>query len=60
MLRAYNQRSGPLLLHQWNGRLLMEIAPGIHQFWGLGCRVFALVDETVTLIDAGAPAIGLS
>jgi glyoxylase-like metal-dependent hydrolase (beta-lactamase superfamily II) len=33
----------------------MEIAPGIHQFWGLGCRVFALLGDTVTLIDAGAP-----
>ena len=33
----------------------MEIAPGVHQFRGLGCRVFALLGETVTLIDAGAP-----
>jgi len=33
----------------------MEIAPGVHQFWGLGCRVFALLGDTITLIDAGAP-----
>ena len=36
----------------------MEIAPGIHQLWGLGCRVFALVGDRVTLIDAGAPGNG--
>jgi len=36
----------------------MEIAPGIHQLWGLGCQVFALVGDRVTLIDAGAPGNG--
>jgi glyoxylase-like metal-dependent hydrolase (beta-lactamase superfamily II) len=36
----------------------MEIGPGIHQFWGLGCQVFALVGDRVTLIDAGAPGNG--
>ena len=33
----------------------MEIAPRVHQLWGFGCQVFALVGDRVTLIDAGAP-----
>ena len=36
----------------------MEVAPGVHQLWGLGCHVFALVGDRVTLIDAGAPGNG--
>ena len=36
----------------------MEVAPRIHQLWGLGCQVFALVGDRVTLIDAGAPGNG--
>jgi glyoxylase-like metal-dependent hydrolase (beta-lactamase superfamily II) len=36
----------------------MEIASGVHQLWGLGCQVFALVGDRVTLIDAGAPGNG--
>lgn len=36
----------------------MEIAPNVYQLWGLGCQVFALVGDRVTLIDAGAPGNG--
>jgi glyoxylase-like metal-dependent hydrolase (beta-lactamase superfamily II) len=36
----------------------MEIAPHVHQLWGLGCQVFAIVGARVTLIDAGAPGNG--
>jgi len=33
----------------------VEIAPGVHQLRALACQVFALLDDEVTLIDAGAP-----
>ena len=36
----------------------MEIAPGVHQLRALGCQVFALLDEDITLIDAGYPGSG--
>ena len=36
----------------------MEVRRGVHQLWGLGCQVFALVGDRVTLIDAGAPGNG--
>jgi glyoxylase-like metal-dependent hydrolase (beta-lactamase superfamily II) len=37
---------------------LVQITPGVHQLWGLGCHVFALIGDRVTLIDAGAPGNG--
>ena len=36
----------------------MQIGHGVHQLWGLGCQVFAVVGERVTLIDAGGPGNG--
>lgn len=33
----------------------MEISTGVHQLSAVRCQVFALVDDGVTLIDAGAP-----
>jgi glyoxylase-like metal-dependent hydrolase (beta-lactamase superfamily II) len=36
----------------------MQVGAGVHQLWGLGCQVFALVGDRVTLIDAGAPGNG--
>jgi glyoxylase-like metal-dependent hydrolase (beta-lactamase superfamily II) len=36
----------------------VEIRPELHQLQAIGCGVFALLDERVTLIDAGWPGSG--
>ena len=33
----------------------VEVVPRVYSLGAIGCRVFALLDEDVTLIDAGAP-----
>ena len=36
----------------------MQITPTVHQLHAIGCDVFALLGEQVTLIDAGWPGSG--
>ncbi|HZT07427.1 MAG TPA: MBL fold metallo-hydrolase [Chloroflexota bacterium] len=36
----------------------VQIAAGVYQLGAVGCQVFALVDDGVTLVDAGGPGSG--